>query len=386
MLQTAFSNLFTPTLTPSTTGDIFFRTSLLSVPQYGSLSSRYKLRSAASLRGRIFPESRAQVREHERKIRIFDTTLRDGELSRGVSLSVEDKLVIARQLFKLGVDVIEAGFPASSSSDFQAVSSIANEIGNLPKPPVICGLARPFKTDIERCYEAVRNAAAPRIHTYVVVSRRKSQDKESHKRNLLNSTSEAVMRSKSLCEDVEFSAADVLDADPDVLCEVLEHAIQVGATTISIPDTYGVYLPSDFGDLIKLIASNVRGIEKATISVHTHNDLGLAVANSLSAIENGARQVEVSVNGIGARAGNAALEEIIMALHVRRSHFGKYVAPCTDERDPLTNVEMSRLQETSMLVAKLTGIHVQPHKAIVGANAHSFLGGTPPYVQHLTER
>ncbi|PXF49417.1 2-isopropylmalate synthase [Gracilariopsis chorda] len=386
MLLTAFSYLVTPTSPVSTNGRTLLHTSLQNVNRYWSPPSRFRVRVSASFNDGNLPERSQPVREDAGKVKVFDTTLRDGELSRGVSLGIEDKLLIARQLYKLGVDVIEAGFPASSSSDFLAVTSIAKEIGNLPTPPTICGLARPSKADIDKCFEAIRHAAYPRIHTYLVASRRKSQDKELHRRNLLSTTLEAVKHAKSLCEDVEFSAADVLNTDPDQLCEILELAIQVGATTLSIPDTFGVYLPGDFGDLIKLVASNVRGIENVTISAHTHNDLGLAVANTLSAIENGARQAEVSVNGIGARAGNAALEEVVMALHVRQSHFCKYFASGSNEAGPLTNIKISKLQETSRLVSQLTGMHVQPNKAIVGANAHNFLSERTPEIQHLTDR
>ncbi len=290
-----------------------------------------------------------------RRIIIFDTTLRDGEQAAGIALTSDEKLEIAKQLDLLGVDVIEAGFPASSRGDFEAVRRIAREV----RRPVICALAHADRGAIDRAWEALREAENPRIHVFLSSSEihlsfqlRKTQEE------ILQMVHDMVSYAKGYVDDVEFSPMDATRTEPSFLYKVVETAIDAGATTINIPDTVGYAIPAEFGQLIRSIFENVPNIHKAVLSVHCHNDLGLAVANSLAALEAGARQVECTVNGIGERAGNAALEEIVMALKVRQDFFGFE-----------TGIDTTQIYKTSRLVSELTGIYVQPNKAIVGANA-----------------
>jgi 2-isopropylmalate synthase len=296
-----------------------------------------------------------------RRIYIFDTTLRDGEQSPGVSLNVQEKLEIARQLAKLKVDVIEAGFPIASPGDFEAVKAIAQEI----EGPVIAALARINEKDIDRAWEAVKYAARPRIHVFIATS-------DIHMKHKLRMTREEVLAAirwgvsyaKQYCQDIEFSPEDASRSDLDFLCQALSVAIEAGATVINIPDTVGYATPPEFGRLIAQIRQRVPNIDKVTISVHCHNDLGLAVANSLAAIENGATQVECAVNGIGERAGNTALEEIVMALFTRYDYYGYKTGIVTEE-----------IYRTSRLVSSLTGMPVQYNKAVVGKNAFAHESG-----------
>ncbi|MGL5131798.1 MAG: 2-isopropylmalate synthase, partial [Planktothrix sp.] len=255
------------------------------------------------------------------RIIIFDTTLRDGEQCPGATLNGDEKLVIARQLARLGVDVIEAGFAIASHGDFDAVSRIAEAVGT-EDGPVICSLARSVKGDIEAAAKAVSPAFHRRIHTFIATSDIHLQYKLKKTRSeVLDITSEMVAYAKSFVDDIEFSPEDAGRSDPEFLYQVLERAIAAGATTVNIPDTVGYTTPAEFGAIIKGIKENVPNIDQAIISVHGHNDLGLAVANFLEAVKNGARQLECTINGIGERAGNAALEELVMALHVRRQYF-----------------------------------------------------------------
>ena len=249
------------------------------------------------------------------RVKIFDTTLRDGEQSPGCTMSAEEKLLVAKQLSKLGVDIIEAGFPIASEGDFDAiVSKIAKTVGNQEDPPIICGLARALKKDISTCYDAIKHAKFPRIHTFIATSDIHMEHKlKKTREQVLDTTTEMVSHAKSLCDDVEFSAEDALRSDFEFLYEVYSRAVEAGATTLNVPDTVGYTTPAEFFSLIKGMRENVRGIDKVTISVHGHNDLGMAVANFL-AIEGGARQMECTINGIGERAGNAALEELVREL------------------------------------------------------------------------
>ncbi len=309
------------------------------------------------------------------RILIFDTTLRDGEQSPGASLNLEEKLAIAHQLARLGVDVIEAGFPFASQGDFKAVNKIANVVGK-ENGPIICGLARASKGDIKACYEALSPAPKKRIHTFIATSdiHLKHKLKKSRK-DVLQIVPEMVNYAKSLVDDIEFSCEDASRSDPEFLYEVIQLAITAGATTINIPDTVGFTTPSEFGNLIANINKNVPNIDEAIISVHGHNDLGLAVANFLEAVKNGARQLECTVNGIGERAGNASLEELVMALHVRKSFFNSFFERNPDSPTPLTAIRTEEITKTSRLVSNLTGMTVQPNKAIVGANAFAHESG-----------
>ncbi|WP_027717592.1 2-isopropylmalate synthase [Desulfovirgula thermocuniculi] len=296
-----------------------------------------------------------------RRIYIFDTTLRDGEQSPGVSLNAGEKLQIARQLAKLGVDVIEAGFPITSPGDFEAVQLIAREVRGV----TVAALARANYADIDRAWEAVREAEQPRIHTFIATS----PIHMAHKLRMtpdqvLEAAVAAVKRAKSYVSDVEFSCEDASRSELDFLCRVVEAAIAAGATVINIPDTVGYAVPEEFARLIREIRRRVKGIEKVVLSVHCHDDLGLAVANSLAAVLAGADQVEGAINGIGERAGNAALEEVIMALHTRRDQFN-----C------VTNIKTEEIYRTSRLVSSLTGMPVQPNKAVVGKNAFAHESG-----------
>ena len=309
------------------------------------------------------------------RIIIFDTTLRDGEQSPGATLNVDEKLTIARQLARLGVDVIEAGFPYSSPGDFEAVQKIAQTVGT-PDGPIICGLARATKQDIQTAAEALKPAARSRIHTFIATSDIHLKYKLKKNRDeVLAIAEEMVSFAKSLVDDVEFSPEDAGRSDPEFLYAVLERAIAAGATTVNIPDTVGYLTPSEFGALIRGIKENVPNIDQAIISVHGHNDLGLAVANFLEAVKNGARQLECTINGIGERAGNAALEELVMALYVRRQYYNPFLGRPADSEEPLTNIDTRQLYKTSRLVSNLTGMLVQPNKAIVGANAFAHESG-----------
>ncbi|MEO0532360.1 MAG: 2-isopropylmalate synthase [Cyanobacteria bacterium P01_A01_bin.123] len=309
------------------------------------------------------------------RILIFDTTLRDGEQSPGATLNVDEKLTIARQLARLGVDIIEAGFPFASPGDFEAVQKIAATVGT-DNGPTICGLARATRQDIETAAKALNPAAHWRIHTFIATSDIHMQYKlRKNRQEVLAIAAEMVAYAKSFTPDVEFSPEDAGRSEPEFLYQVLEQAIAAGATTINIPDTVGYLTPAEFGQLIRGIKENVPNIDQAIISVHGHNDLGLAVANFLEAVKNGARQLECTINGIGERAGNAALEELVMALHVRRSFYNPFLGRSPESETPLTNIDTRQIYKTSRLVSNLTGMLVQPNKAIVGTNAFAHESG-----------
>jgi 2-isopropylmalate synthase len=294
-------------------------------------------------------------------VAIFDTTLRDGEQSPGFSLWPQEKLELARQLARLGVDVIEAGFPVSSPGEFEGVRQIAAEV----RGPVICALARAHPQDIEAAAEAVRPAERARVHTFIATSPihmarklRMSPDQ------VLEAAQAAVALARRLAPEVEFSAEDATRSEVEFLCRVFEAAIRAGATIINIPDTVGYALPDEYGALVRTLRERVPGMDRVTVSVHCHNDLGLATANTLAGLRAGARQVEGTINGIGERAGNAALEEVIMALHTRGELLGLR-----------TGVDTTQIYPTSRLLCALTGVEVQPNKAIVGANAFAHEAG-----------
>ncbi len=309
------------------------------------------------------------------RVLIFDTTLRDGEQSPGASLNQEEKLAIAQQLARLGVDVIEAGFPFASTGDFKAVNRIADQVGG-GEGPIICGLARASIKDIKACADAIAPARNKRIHTFIATSDIHLEHKLKKSRSeVLKIVPEMVSYAKSLVDDVEFSCEDAGRSDPNFLYEIIEAAISSGASTINIPDTVGYTTPSEFGELISNINKKVPNIDEAIISVHGHNDLGLAVANFLEAVKSGARQLECTINGIGERAGNAALEELVMGLHVRRRYFNPFFGRQPDSPTPLTAVRTEEITKTSRLVSNLTGMVVQPNKAIVGANAFAHESG-----------
>lgn len=298
------------------------------------------------------------------RVLIFDTTLRDGEQSPGATLNIEEKLEIARQLARLRVDIIEAGFPISSPGDFEAVHRIATEVGT-PGGPIIAALARCEKQDIDRAWEAVRPAAKPRIHTFLATSDIHLKHKlRITRQECLERVRQMVRYARSLCNDVEFSPEDAGRSDPEFLYNVLEEAIRAGATTINIPDTVGYVTPEEFYALIRGIIEHVPGAKDVIISVHCHNDLGLATANTLAGIRAGARQAEVTVNGIGERAGNASLEEVVMVLYTRRQFYNL-----------TTNIDTTQIIRTSRMVAGYTGLPVQPNKAIVGTNAFAHEAG-----------
>jgi 2-isopropylmalate synthase len=295
------------------------------------------------------------------RVKFFDTTLRDGEQSPGFSLTSPQKLEMAKQLARLNVDVIEAGFPAASPDDFLAVQTIAREV----RGPIIAGLARAVAGDIDQCWEAIRGAERPRIHTFLSSSDIHLESQFRLQRNeAMARAVEMVSRAKRYTDDVEFSPMDATRSDWQYVCEVLEAVIEAGATTVNIADTCGFAQPDEFGMMITYIREHVANIERATISVHCHNDLGLAVANSLAAIRAGARQVECCINGIGERAGNTALEELVMALTVRRDHHRVE-----------HNVNIEQIVPTSELLQQFTGIAVQPNKSVVGANAFAHESG-----------
>jgi 2-isopropylmalate synthase len=295
------------------------------------------------------------------RVAIFDTTLRDGEQSPGCSMNTEEKVRLAHQLEHLRVDVIEAGFPIASSGDFDAVSAIARSATS----SVVAALARAVKGDIDRAWEALRGTSRPRIHTFIATSDLHLKYKLKKTRSqVLQDAVWAVRYAKSLCEDVEFSCEDASRSDIDFLCEIVEVAIDAGATVINLPDTVGYSIPLEYGAMFRSISDRVPNIQKAVLSCHCHNDLGLAVANSIAALQNGARQVECTVNGIGERAGNASLEEIVMAIKVRSEALHVHTGVVTEE-----------IFRTSKLLSSLTGMLVQRNKAIVGANAFAHEAG-----------
>jgi 2-isopropylmalate synthase len=309
------------------------------------------------------------------RIIIFDTTLRDGEQSPGATLNVDEKITIARALARLGVDVIEAGFPRASGGDFEAVQKVAEIVG-IEGGPIVCGLARANKEDIKIAGEALKPAAKGRIHTFIATSDIHLEYKLKKSRSeVLAIVPEMVAYARSFVNDVEFSPEDAGRSDPEFLYQVLAAAIAAGATTVNIPDTVGYTTPAEFGGLIRGIKENVPNIDQAIISVHGHNDLGLAVANFLEAVKNGARQLECTINGIGERAGNAALEELVMALHVRRQYFNPFLGRSPESTESLTNINTQEIYKTSRLVSNLTGMMVQPNKAIVGSNAFAHESG-----------
>jgi 2-isopropylmalate synthase len=297
----------------------------------------------------------------DRQVMVFDTTLRDGEQSPGCSMNVEEKLRLAQELDRLGVDVIEAGFPIASEGDFAAVQAVAHAI----RRPTVAALARACTPDIERAWQALKYAAHPRIHVFVATSGIHLQYKlKISRQQCLEQARAAVELAKSFCPDVEFSPEDATRTDINFLCQILEAVIAAGATTLNIPDTVGYSMPAEIGELIETIRQRVDGIERVTISTHCHNDLGLAVANSLAAIAAGARQVECTINGIGERAGNASLEEIVMAMRVR-----------PDRYPYQTGILSEHLYPVSQVLSEITQVPVQPNKAIIGRNAFAHEAG-----------
>jgi len=322
----------------------------------------------------------ADIREYARSVAhgntvlVFDTTLRDGEQSPGATLNTQEKLDIAQQLARLGVDIMEAGFPAASPGDLDAVRQIAETIGRTPRlvkdgkwtaPPSIAGLARANKNDIDKAWEGVKGAVRPRIHTFLATSDIHMQHKLRMSRDdVLETVGDMVQYARSLCQDVEFSPEDAGRSDPDFLVKVLEVAIQAGATTLNIPDTVGYTTPEEYGGLIRHLRENVPGGKDVIFSLHCHNDLGMATANTLAGVRSGARQMEVTINGIGERAGNTSLEETVMALHTRKPIF-----------ELETNIVTTEIHRASDMVSRYTGMVIQPNKAIVGANAFAHEAG-----------
>ncbi|MBI9083851.1 MAG: 2-isopropylmalate synthase [Desulfobacterales bacterium] len=295
------------------------------------------------------------------RVIIFDTTLRDGEQSPGASMNTAEKLRLAIQMEKLGVDVLEAGFPAASEGDFESVSQIAGKIRNME----VAALCRAAKSDIDKAWGAVQQAVKPRIHTFIATSDIHMKYKLNMDRDqVVTAAVEAVRYARSLTDNVEFSAEDGSRSDRDFLCRVFEAAITAGATTVNLPDTVGYAVPDEFADLVRYVMAHTPNMGQAVLSVHCHNDLGLATANTIAAITAGARQAEVTINGIGERAGNTSLEEVVMALHTRRN-----ILPMT------TGIRTNLIYPTSRLVSMITGIMVQPNKAIVGANAFAHEAG-----------
>lgn len=296
-----------------------------------------------------------------KKIKIFDTTLRDGEQTPGVNLNLKEKLIIAKKLEELGVDVIEAGFPMASEGDFNSVREIARKVKN----SYVAALCRATKSDIDRAYEAVKDAAKPRLHIFIATSKIHMKYKlNMSEEEVLKKAEEAVAYGKTFCDNIEFSAEDAYRSDKEFLVKVFERVIKAGATVINIPDTVGYALPNNYYDFIKYIVENTEGIENVDVSVHCHNDLGMAVANSLSGIMAGATQVECAINGLGERAGNAALEEIVMVIETRKK-----------DLKMSTNIDTTKFTKISNLVSAITGVRVQPNKAIVGENAFSHESG-----------
>jgi len=292
---------------------------------------------------------------------VFDTTLRDGEQAPGASMDIEQKIRVARALQRLRVDVIEAGFPAASPGDFEAVKAVARDLDG----PTVCALARAEKRDIDQVEMALRGARRRRCHVFLATSPLHREHKLRLSRDeVARRAEEAVRYAREFFDDVEYSAEDAARTEPDFLAEVVERAVAAGATTINIPDTVGYALPAQFGALIGFLRRTVRGIDRVVLSVHCHNDLGLAVANTLSALEAGARQVECTINGIGERAGNCSLEEVVMAVHTRADHFGLH-----------TSVRTQELVAASRVVSEATGFVVQRNKAVVGENAFAHEAG-----------
>ncbi len=316
----------------------------------------------------------ARAIAHGGTVLVFDTTLRDGEQSPGATLNTQEKLDIAEQLARLGVDIIEAGFPAASPGDLDAVRQVAETVGRTPRqgpdgeivaPPTIAGLARANKNDIDKAWEAVQGAVRPRIHTFLATSDIHMEHKlRMSRNNVLEAVGDMVQYARSLCQDVEFSPEDAGRSDPEFLVKVLEVAIQAGATTLNIPDTVGYTTPEEYGGLITHLRENVPGGKDVIFSLHCHNDLGLATANTLAGLQAGARQIEVTINGIGERAGNTSLEETVMAIHVRKPVFALE-----------TNIVSTEIHRTSDMVSRYTGMVIQPNKAIVGANAFAHEAG-----------
>lgn len=295
------------------------------------------------------------------RVAIFDTTLRDGEQSPGCSMNLDEKLRVAATLEELGVDIIEAGFPIASNGDFEAVRQVANMI----KACSVAGLARAHPKDIDRAWEALKGAARPRIHTFIATSPLHMKYKlQMPPEDVHQAVIDSVSRARNLCDDVEWSCEDATRSDHDFLCRTIESAIKAGATTINIPDTVGYTVPTEFAALIAMLFDRVPNIDQAVISTHCHNDLGLAVANSLAGIGAGARQIECTINGLGERAGNCALEEVVMALRTRAD-----VLTCT------TGIDTTKISPVSHLISTITGFQVQPNKAIVGANAFAHESG-----------
>ena len=306
-------------------------------------------------------DTTAAQRDERDRVRVFDTTLRDGEQSPGISLNQQEKLEIAQQLARLGVDVIEAGFPITSPGDFESVQAISREV----EGPVICGLARTAKQDIDAAWEAVRDAERPRIHTFIATSDIHIERKlQTTREDVKGQVRAAVAHAKSYTDDVEFSPEDGSRSDVQYMAEVIQIALDEGATTINVPDTVGYTMPDEYAAMFTELYRLVPGLRDVVVSVHCHDDLGLAVANSLAGVQAGCRQVECAINGIGERAGNASLEEIVMLLHTREPALGLW-----------TGIETTEIARTSRLVSRLTGYPVQPNKAIVGRNAFAHEAG-----------
>jgi 2-isopropylmalate synthase len=294
-------------------------------------------------------------------IKIFDTTLRDGEQSPGASMNTGEKLRLAVQLENLGIDVLEAGFPAASEGDFEAVSAIAGRLKHVE----VAALARTSKEDIDRAWQAIQHAVKPRLHLFIATSDIHLEYKLRMNRDqVLQSAVDAVTYARTLTDNIEFSAEDGSRSDRDYLCKVFEAAIAAGASTVNLPDTVGYAVPDEFADLVRYAMNHIPNIHKARLSVHCHNDLGLATANTLAAINAGARQAEVTINGIGERAGNTSLEEVVMAIKTRPNFYTLS-----------TGVNTELIYPTSRLVSMITGMNVQPNKAIVGANAFAHEAG-----------
>ena len=305
-----------------------------------------------------------------KRVVIFDTTLRDGEQSPGASMDLEGKLLMAKALAELGVDVLEAGFPIASNGDFEAVREVARQV----EGPTIAGLARCHELDIERAWEALKEAPKARLHVFLATSAIHREFKLSMaKEEIVRRAVESVSMARDLCDDVEFSPEDASRTEPEFLAEVVEKAIDAGATTVNIPDTVGYAMPAEFAELIRYLKEHVPNIDRAVVSVHCHNDLGLAVANSLAAVAAGARQIECTINGIGERAGNASLEEVVMAMRTRSDFYGLE-----------TGIDTTRIYPTSQLLCDVTGLVVQRNKAIVGRNAFAHEAGIHQHgvIQH----
>jgi 2-isopropylmalate synthase len=306
-------------------------------------------------------DTAAAQRDERERVRVFDTTLRDGEQSPGISLNKQEKLEIAHQLARLGVDVIEAGFPITSPGDFESVQAISREVDG----PVICGLARTSKQDIDAAWEAVRDSERPRIHTFIATSDIHIERKlQTTREDVKGQVRAAVAHARSYTDDVEFSPEDGSRSDVPYMAEVIQIALDEGATTINVPDTVGYTMPAEYAAMFEELYRLVPGLRDVTVSVHCHDDLGLAVANSLAGVQAGCRQVECAINGIGERAGNASLEEIVMLLRTREPALGLW-----------TGIDTTEIARTSRLVSRLTGYPVQPNKAIVGRNAFAHEAG-----------